>query len=80
MLCLIFNIEPFKNSLAESNIDHLAADQQFVSNPHDVAMTKDGKKVIVANLNPAQIWLFSNEQKQKIESNRIGKTMTAVPG
>merc|ERR1711962_406757 len=74
---MIYDLE--SNSLAESNIDHLAADQQFVSNPHDVAMTDDGKKVIVANLNPAQIWLFSNEQKQKIESNRIGKTMTAVP-
>ena len=43
-----------------------------VSNPHDVAVTKDGKEVIVANLNPSQIWLFSDdENKGQLISEQI---------
>ena len=66
------------NNLAEAIIDH-SAPFQSVSNPHDVAVTQNGKKVIVANLRPSQIWLFSDEisNKQK-EPERFGKAMPVV--
>ena len=65
------------NNLSEAVISRLAenqaADQDLeVSNPHDVAVSKDGKEVIVANLNPSQIWLFSDdENKGQLISEQI---------
>ena len=65
------------NNLSEAVISRLAenqaADQDLeVSNPHDVAVTKDGKEVIVANLNPSEIWLFSDdENKGQLISEQI---------
>lgn len=75
---IIYDLET--NNLSEAVISRLAenqaADQDLeVSNPHDVAVTKDGKEVIVANLNPSQIWLFSDDENK----GRTGKTMPAVP-
>ena len=64
---IIYDLET--NSLSEAVISRLAenqaADQDLeVSNPHDVAVTKDGKEVIVANLNPSQIWLFNDDENK----------------
>ena len=72
------------NSLSEAVISRLAenqaADQDLeVSNPHDVAVTKDGKEVIVANLNPSQIWLFNDdENKGQLISEQICLTTIVV--
>ena len=64
-------------------------DQQLVSNPHDVAVTRhDGFKeplVIVANLKPSEIWLFKDDQAWPMQKNnapgapgdRSGKTLPA---
>jgi len=73
---IVYDLE--SNNLAEAIIDH-SAPFQSVSNPHDVAVTQNGKKVIVANLRPSQIWLFSDEisNKQK-EPERFGKAMPVV--
>lgn len=57
----------------------IEAEKALVNNPHDVAM-KDGK-IIVANLNPAQIWIFENEQRQGkkiIEESLIVETPKAI--
>ena len=72
---IIYDLET--NNLSEAVISRLAenqaADQDLeVSNPHDVAVSKDGKEVIVANLNPSQIWLFSDdENKGQLISEQI---------
>ena len=37
------------------------SEYEQISNPHDVSMTPNGQNVVVANLNPPQVWLFENQ-------------------
>ena len=39
---------------------------QQINNPHDVAITPSGDQIVVANLNPREVWIFENP-------NRMGK-------
>ena len=52
----------------ESVEAEMEAGSDFVHNPHDVSMTPDGQHVVVANLNPPEVWLFTNQS-----GHRFGK-------
>ena len=51
---LIYDLENYQGQEAK-----LISDDFVINNPHDVAINKYG--VIVANLNPAELWLFLSE-------------------
>ena len=52
----------------ESVEAEMEAGSDFVHNPHDVSMTPDGQHVVLANLNPPEVWLFTNQS-----GHRFGK-------